>query len=78
MNNSRFAFPIYDTLGLKHVPLLTGIDIGTSKLLEPDVRTSPLVTIKVDVSLMPSEKEIVSKLCLRNLYMISDKCRYLR
>ena len=61
MHNSRFAYPIYDTLGQKDVPLLTVIGTGTSKLLEPDVRTSPLVTIKVDVSFMPSEKEIVAK-----------------
>ena len=61
MHNSRFAFHIYDTLGQKDVPLLTEIGTGTSKLLEPDVRTSPLVTFKVDVSLIPSEKEIVAK-----------------
>lgn len=61
MHNSRFAYPIYDTLGQKHVPLLTEIGAETSKLLEPDVRTSPLVTIKVDVFLKPSDKEIVAK-----------------
>ena len=61
MHNSRFAYPINDTLGQKDVPLLTEIGTGTSKLLEPDVRTSSLVTIKVDVSLIPSEKEIVAK-----------------
>ena len=53
-----------DTLKLKDVLLFTAIDTGTSGLLDPELRKLPLVTNKVAVSSMPSQK----KIRLLNLY----------
>ena len=60
-----------DSLKLKDV-LFTAIDTGTSGLLDPELRKLPLVTNKVAVSSMPSQKKIRLQICI----IISDKCKY--